>query len=70
MAGGGCERFLPGLEDMALEGRETSQLARVLRARCFDAQLRPRQAMGEYSKYLEAFPRGRYADEAHAALGH
>jgi hypothetical protein len=66
---GTCERFLAGLEDIALEGTDQAQLARVLRARCYDTQLRPKQAMGEYLKYLEAFPRGRYADEARAALG-
>jgi ferric-dicitrate binding protein FerR (iron transport regulator) len=66
---GGCDRFLTGLEDIAIEGQEAAQYARVLRARCFDAQLRPRQAMSEYTKYLEAYPKGRYADEARAALG-
>ena len=66
---GDCERYLPGLEDLVIEGQDAAQLARVLRARCFDVQLRPRQAMGEYVKYLEAFPKGRFADEARAALG-
>lgn len=66
---GGCERFLPGLEDLVLESRDAAQRARVLRARCFEAELRPRQAMSEYAKYLEAWPKGRYADEARAALG-
>jgi hypothetical protein len=66
---GGCERFLPGLEDIVIERQDAAQFARVLRARCFDAQLRPRQAMGEYLKYLETFPKGRFADEARAALG-
>lgn len=66
---GGCDRYLPGLEDIVIEGQDAAQLARVLRARCFDVQLRPRQAMSEYVKYLEAFPKGRFADEARAALG-
>lgn len=66
---GGCDRYLPGLEDIVIEGQDAAQLARVLRARCFDVQLRPRQAMSEYVKYLEAFPRGRFAGEARAALG-
>lgn len=66
---GGCDRYLPGLEDIALESVDSAQLARVLRARCFDAQLRPKQAMSEYVKYLEAFPKGRYVDEARGALG-
>lgn len=66
---GGCDRYLPGLEDIALESVDSAQLARVLRARCFDSQLRPKQAMSEYAKYLEAFPKGRYVDEARGALG-
>lgn len=66
---GGCDRYLPGLEDIVIEGQDAAQLARVLRARCFDVQLRPRQAMSEYVKYLEAFPKGRFAGEARAALG-
>ncbi|MCA3011776.1 MAG: FecR domain-containing protein [Myxococcaceae bacterium] len=66
---GGCERFLAGLEDIALDGTEPAQVARVLRARCYETALRPRQAMAEYAKYLEAFPKGRFADEARAALG-
>lgn len=66
---GGCDRYLPGLEDIALEGVDSAQFARVLRARCFDSQLRPKQAMSEYAKYLEAFPKGRYVDEARGALG-
>jgi hypothetical protein len=66
---GGCERFLPGLEDIALESQGSAQQARILRARCYEAQLRPKQAMSEYAKYLEAYPKGRFADEARAALG-
>lgn len=66
---GGCDRYLPGLEDIALEGQGSAQQARILRARCFEAQLRPKQAMSEYAKYLEAYPKGRFADEARTALG-
>ncbi|MDP3233408.1 MAG: FecR domain-containing protein [Myxococcales bacterium] len=66
---GGCDRYLPGLEDIVIEGQDAAQLARVLRARCYEVQLRPRQAMSEYVKYLEAFPKGRFASEARAALG-
>lgn len=69
LGAGGCERYLPGLEDMAIEAGDSAQLARVLRARCFEAQLRPRQAMSEYTKYLEAWPKGRFVDEARTALG-
>jgi hypothetical protein len=31
--------------------------------------MRPRQAMNEYRKYLELHPRGKFATEAHQALG-
>jgi ferric-dicitrate binding protein FerR (iron transport regulator) len=68
---GDCERYLLGLEDIAqdTERNARSEQARVLRARCFAAQLRPRQAMNEYRKYLSEYPLGRFREEAHEALG-
>jgi len=68
---GTCDRFLLGLEEIAQDAQRTARTeqARVLRARCFDVQMRPRQAMSEYRKYLEEYPRGHFAPEAHAALG-
>ena len=71
IAKGGCDRFLLGLEDIAHDSERNAgtEMARVLRARCFDTQLRPRQAMNEYRKYLEAYPNGRFVGEAHQALG-
>jgi hypothetical protein len=67
---GSCDRFLLGLEDIATDNEHPrSEQARVLRARCFDSQMRPRQAMNEYRKYLELHPRGKFAAEAHQALG-
>jgi len=68
---GTCDRFLLGLEDIAQDTERTARTeqARVLRARCYDTQLRPRQAMNEYRKYLESYPQGRFAAEAHQALG-
>lgn len=68
---GGCDRFLLGLEDIAQDGQRSvrSEYARVLRARCFDSQLRPRQAMNEYRKYVDEYPRGQYLGEARHALG-
>ena len=70
IAKGSCDRFLLGLEDIATDPEHPrSEQARVLRARCFDSQMRPRQAMNEYRKYLELHPRGKFAAEAHQALG-
>lgn len=68
---GACERHLLGLEDIAQDAQRSarSEQARVLRARCFDGQLRPRQAMNEYRKYLEEYPSGRFVSEARQALG-
>jgi hypothetical protein len=71
IAKGDCERFQLGLEDIAQDAERNarSEQARVLRARCFEAQLRPRQAVNEYRKYLSEYPSGRYVDEAKRALG-
>lgn len=68
---GECDKFLPGLEDIAQDEQRSllTEQARILKARCFDSQLRPRQAMGEYAKYLTEYPSGRFLNEARAALG-
>lgn len=68
---GDCERYQLGLEDIAQDAERNtrSEQARVLRARCFSAQMRPRQAMNEYRKYLSEYPTGRFTVEAHDALG-
>lgn len=68
---GACERHLLGLEDLAQDAQRSarSEQARVLRARCFERQLRPRQAMNEYRKYLDEYPSGRFGGEAREALG-
>lgn len=67
---GSCERYLLGLSELALD-RTRAELAgrsRILRARCYDAKLRPELAEPEYRRYLEDFPAGPYAPEARAAL--
>jgi len=71
IAKGDCERFQLGLEDIAQDAERNarSEQARVLRARCFEAQLRPRQALNEYKKYLSEYPAGRLVEEAKAAVG-
>jgi hypothetical protein len=68
---GTCEGFLLGLEEIAGDAppTERTELARILKARCFDVSLRPKQAMAEYRKYLEASPAGRFATEARQATG-
>ncbi|MBX7102177.1 MAG: FecR family protein, partial [Myxococcaceae bacterium] len=67
---GSCERYLLGLSELALDrGRaELAGRSRILRARCYDAKLRPELAEPEYRRYLEDFPAGPYASEARAAL--
>lgn len=68
---GACEKFLPGLEDIALDAQRgpRSEQARILRARCLEAELRPRQAMSEYRKYVEEYSAGQHVAEARRALG-
>ncbi|GMU60902.1 MAG: hypothetical protein AMXMBFR34_26650 [Myxococcaceae bacterium] len=66
-----CDKYQLGLEDIAQDADRNARTeqARVLRARCFDVQLRPKQAMNEYRKYLGEYPKGRFVDEAKRALG-
>jgi ferric-dicitrate binding protein FerR (iron transport regulator) len=67
---GSCERFLPGLEEVANDrGSLNAENARVFRARCFDAMVKPKQASQEYRRYLLQYPRGRYVDEARQVMG-
>lgn len=68
---GTCDRFLLGLEDIALDSQRSARTeqARLLRARCFDNQMRPRQSLNEYRKYLDEYPQGRFVPEARQALG-
>jgi len=68
---GTCEGYLLGLEEVASDAQtnERTEFARILRARCFDVGLRPRQAMVEYRKYLETYPAGRFVTEAREAMG-
>jgi hypothetical protein len=66
---GKCERYELGLGEL-VESSESSQArerARVLRARCFDATLRPSDAEREYRLYLRDWPAGAWADEARGA---
>ncbi|MFP2929370.1 tetratricopeptide repeat protein, partial [Pyxidicoccus sp. 3LG] len=65
-----CESFLVGLEEIAQKSpRENHrEQARYLRARCFEEKLQSKAAQGEYQRYLNEFPRGRYSHEARTAL--
>jgi hypothetical protein len=67
---GSCERYLPGLEELANERQSlNAEDARVYRARCFDAMVKPKQSHQEYRRYLMQYPHGRYVDEARLVLG-
>ncbi|MBX5481604.1 MAG: FecR domain-containing protein [Myxococcaceae bacterium] len=68
---GRCQNYQLGLQDVVegSEDRNAREIAQILRARCFDDQLEPAAALREYRKYLERFPNGRFAAEAHKALG-
>jgi len=65
-----CERYLMGLQEIAGDGarNERSQKARILRARCYDARVRPDLSEIEYRRYLEVWPKGQHADEARKAI--
>ena len=67
---GTCERSLLGLQEIAGDAsrNERSQKARILRARCYDARVRPDLSEIEYRRYLEVWPKGRFSDEARKAV--
>ena len=65
-----CERYLMGLQEIASDAsrNERAQTARILRARCYDARVRPDLSEIEYRRYLEVWPKGRHSDEARKAV--
>ncbi|AEI65484.1 FecR domain-containing protein [Corallococcus macrosporus] len=65
-----CERFLVGLDEIAQRSPRAAhrEQARYLRARCFEEKLESHRARDEYRRYLQDFPRGRYAKEAKTGL--
>ena len=65
-----CERYLMGLQEIAADAsrNERSEKARILRARCYDARVRPDLSEIEYRRYLEIWPKGRHAEEARKAI--
>lgn len=65
-----CERHLLGLQEIAADPshNERSEKARMLRARCYDSRVRPDLSEIEYRRYLEVWPKGRFAEEARKAL--
>ena len=67
---GTCDRYLLGLQELAADQNKSdrSELARILRARCFDARIRTDLSEIEYRRYLETWPKGRYAEEARKAI--
>jgi hypothetical protein len=69
LGNGTCERYILGLQEVAGDRRSpNAELARVLLARCYDAKLKPQQANQEYGRYLQQYPRGRYAEEARQVM--
>lgn len=65
-----CERSLLGLQEIAADPsrNERAEKARILRARCYDSRVRPDLSDIEYRRYLESWPKGKFADEARAAI--
>jgi hypothetical protein len=65
-----CPRYMAGLAEVVDTSRDprSREMARILRARCFDEQRLPHQAEFEYRRYLQQFPGGRFAAEARGAL--
>ncbi|MBK7858152.1 MAG: FecR domain-containing protein [Archangiaceae bacterium] len=63
---GTCDRFLKQLDQLASDASRgpRAEKARIIRARCFDAQMRVRDAKEEYRRYLMQYPGGQYVDEA------
>jgi hypothetical protein len=72
LTNGTCSRFLEGLREIADDARratDRAERARLYRARCYDAMMKPQQAYQEYRRYLLQYPNGRYADEAKQVMG-
>ncbi|MBL8953962.1 MAG: FecR domain-containing protein [Myxococcaceae bacterium] len=67
---GGCEKHLLGLEEIATDPSRgpRAEKARVLRARCFDARGKAKEAENEYRKYVNEYPTGTFLDEARSVL--
>lgn len=67
---GTCERYLVALDLLATDVRrdDRTQLARIMRARCFDSLMRVKEAEAEYHRYLREYPNGRHAAEARRVL--
>ncbi|MHB8872463.1 MAG: FecR domain-containing protein [Myxococcaceae bacterium] len=69
LVSGRCDRYELGLGELTetSESPLAREKARILKARCYDATLRPADAAREYRRYLRDWPAGRWADEAHGA---
>lgn len=67
---GTCDRYLLGLQELAGDQshNDRAEQARILRARCYDSRVRLDLAEIEYRRYLEVWPKGRFAPEARKAL--
>ena len=69
LVAGRCAHYENGLAELVetSESPQAREKARIIRARCFDATLRPAEAEREYRRYLRDWPGGRWADEARGA---
>ncbi|WP_257460561.1 FecR domain-containing protein [Archangium lipolyticum] len=65
-----CESYLVGLGEIAEQShvRPFREEARYLRARCYEVRFQRNEATVEYLRYLRAYPWGRWAAQARAAL--
>ena len=68
---GGCERFMVGLEEIASDPKQSprAEKARIMRARCFDMQMKTKETENEYRRYVRDYPNGVFLEEARAVMG-
>lgn len=71
LAKGGCERFMVGLEEIAMDPKHgpRAEKARIMRARCFDMQMKTKETENEYRRYVRDYPNGVFLEEARAVMG-
>lgn len=70
LAKGGCERFMIGLDEIASDPKRgpRAEKARIMRARCFDMQMKTKETENEYRRYVRDYPNGVFLEEAQAVM--